>query len=254
MGKLHELLAVARDKQSQSKILLADTASKFGKVASFFSGHIKTLAMLSDTPENRAKEQAEQETKTVVTTVKSTLSYALELWGKSEDVLFQINKSNQTALANLEFRGKVVRENVPVDELMGLAVRLEELRKVFLVMPSLDAGTVWHKDTNDLPDIWRSEPIITIKTEKSIDAKVLYPHSDNHPAQIREYSRDEVVGSFTLTRFSGAVTTMQKANSISNIEELIQEVKKAQMRANCVEASRDTIGGEIIRIIMEPIN
>ena len=67
------------------------------------------------------------------------------------------------------------------------------------------------KDANaTLKGVWvGTNPEVTTKQEKIISPVVLYEATDKHPAQIKEISKDIVVGSFTKTVSSGAITSRQ---------------------------------------------
>lgn len=255
MGKLHELLAVEKTTTAAAEKLFQDTLGKFQRVDSFFQGHIKTLAMLIDTPENKAMERAARAEKVLPTTVPTTLDYALDFWAKSEDVLFQKNKTNQSAAADLEFEGKVIAKVVPVDELMGLEARLMKLRGLFATIPSLDASRNWILDPNAAQvGTWvAAAEDVSSKTEKIIDAKVLYEATEKHPAQVKEFSKDVVVGTFITKNFSGAVTAAQKARILEITDLLIAEAKRSRVRANNIDACNDKIGKTIVDIFMSAL-
>ena len=62
MAQLHEILCVEKTKTSQANKLLEETQSKFKK-EHFFQGHVKTLKMIVDSPENEALEDANRDIK-----------------------------------------------------------------------------------------------------------------------------------------------------------------------------------------------
>jgi hypothetical protein len=251
MGKLHELLAVEKTKVNAANKLLADMSNKFGKF-DYFQGFFKTLKMIEDSPQNAAIEAASEEVRQLPTTVHETLEYALKYWADAEDVVFQKNKTNQYAQANILFRGTVVAENVPVDELMGLESRLETLRRTLESMPTLTASVLWNKDAQSgRKGAWIVQgPEITTKTEKVTTPVVLYAATDKHPAQVKEITVDKTIGTFKLIKTCGAATSAQKAEVLSVIDDLITEIKQARMRANSVDAAKDSIGKRITDIIM----
>jgi len=252
MAQLHELLAAEKTAVDARDQLAKDTENKFGKGDNFFTGFLKTLSLFGDSPTNAQMELAARQDKALPTTVVETLDYFLKYWAKAEDVLFQKNVTNTTALATLEFRGSVVKENVPVDELMGLEVRLGVLRKLFTQIPTLDASKEWTPDpTAAQAGTWKAvHDQITTKTEKKVEAVVLYPATDKHPAQVEKIAKDEVVGTFVLKTTSGATTAIQKANVLSVIDDLLIEVKKARTRANAVQVQDVHIGANITALIM----
>ncbi len=253
-AKLHELLAVEKTRVAAANKLLADTFQKFNKFE-FFQGHEKTLKMLEDNPQNAATESAAYENRNMPTTVQETLEYALAAWARAEDVIVQKNMTNQFANSDLYFRGEVVSESVPVDELMGLEVRLESLRKVMEAMPTLAASVKWRDaDIGRKGAVVAVEPEVTTKTEKVMGVVVLYPATDKHPAQVEKIPSDKTVGMFKVVKSCGAATSAQKAEVMSTIDELIAEVKQARMRANSVVAVQNKIGQKIVDLIMRPFN
>ena len=254
MPKLHELLAVEKTKSAAANKLLTETQAKFGKFE-YFQGHTKSLKMIEDSPQNAAIEAAAAETRQLPTTVYDTLAYTLKYWADAEDIILQKNITNQSAKADIEFRGTVIAKDVPVDELLGLETRLESLRKVLDHMPTLNAGTNWVPSLlSDSQHSWMlANPEKTIKTEKTTTPVVLYEATKEHPAQIKEVTVDKTVGTFQLLKYCGAATSQQKANVISVLDDLTSEVKKARMRANCAEVQSNKIGGTIVNLILEQL-
>ena len=252
MGKLHELLAVEKTKVNASNKLLNDTVYKFKK-PEYFSGHIKSLKMIEDSEQNRAIEASAYDVRNLPTTVVETLEYAFKFWADSEDVLYQKNKTNQYAMADLMYEGNVIAKDVPVDELLGLETRLQTIRGVLDEMPTLAAASKWtDKFDSNRRGAWMAvNPEVTTKTERTTVPVVLYDATDKHPAQVKEATVDRTVGTFTLQKYSGGATSAQKAHAINIVDNLLAEVKQARMRANSVEANTDTIGKDLVGIIMK---
>jgi hypothetical protein len=250
MAKLHEILAVEKNLSNQVNVLMQETLQKFNK-DHFFRGWVKSLKMIKDSPDNTAVEQAAAELREVPTTVRDTLEYVLDLWAKAEDVQYCKNRANQNAIGQLQI-GPVTLA-LPVDELMGLENRLVKIREVFQAIPTLDATRTWIPSTLK-SDTWQTaQDDVTTKTEKVTIPVVLYEATKDHPAQVEKVSRDEVVGAYTSQLFSGAVPTLKKALALHRIDNLITEVKKARMRANCVEVPEEKIGAVISKFLLEPL-
>lgn len=252
MKILHELLATEKNYIAQVNKLHMETLQKFDK-EHFFKGYNKSLKMTKDSPNNDQLEMAGSEHKELVTTVKQTLEYLSHYWVQSEDVQSSKNITNQSAIANVEIDGTPLLCNVPVDELMGLEARLVEFRKLLERMPTLDASKQWQKSA--IADgAWESvHPDVTTKTEKVVTPVVLYEATKEHPAQVKEVSKDEVVGTFTTRHFSGAVTSLQKAQCLDRLDILLVEVKKARMRANTVQIMSNPLGALIMNHILSPL-
>lgn len=230
MGMLHELLAAEKSVNAAWKTLYNETLTKFQKPDSFFRGHTKSLKMLEDSPANQLLEKSAKEEKALPTNVYDTLDYALGFFAKAEDLQLQKNLTNAAARANLELNGVVIAENLPVDELLGLESRLNELRTVIMAIPTIDATKNWEWNSNI--GCRTTAPEETTKTEKKTEFLVAYEATDKHPAQLKEVSKDSVIGLFTIVRRSGEATAVQKSEAIKLIDSLIGEAKKARMRAN----------------------
>lgn len=252
MAKLHEILAAEKTATNTRDQLTKDTENKFAKGENYFTGFTKVLEMLGDNPANKAIEDAARQDKALPTTVVTTLDYYLNQWSRTEDVLFQKNLTNTTALADLEFRGVVIAASVPVDELMGLETRLSDLRKLATQIPTLDASREWAVDADaQQAGTWKAvNAQITTKTEKKVTPVILYPATDKHPAQIEKVTEDVPVGKFTLNVISGATTAIQKANVLAILDDLIIEAKKARTRANNVDVQVVKIGKTISDLIL----
>jgi hypothetical protein len=250
--KLHELLAVEKQSLGQSNLLIQETQKDFGK-DHLFKGWIKKLKLIKDSPDNAAIEAAGSETRSVVTTVKETLEYMLKFWAASEDIQFRKNVANQSAAADITI-GSTVITDVPIDELMGLESRLTKLRELFHAIPTLDSTKQWTNSQVKQGVLVGIHDDVTTRTEKVVTPVVLYEATKEHPAQVKEVSRDEVIGTFTTTIFSGAVSSLQKANALERIDDLIGEIKKARMRANCQEVPHVKIGTEITKYLLEPLS
>lgn len=248
--KLYEILAVEKTSQNQLSTLIMDTQQKFAK-DHFFKGFIKNLKMVREDPENQAIEKAGSDSKEVVTTVYETLDYMLKYWAKNENIQCMKNMTNQVATATIRL-GNTVIDHLPVDELMGLENRLTKLRELFHQMPTLDATKQWEKSSVN-KYIWKTvQPEVTTKTEKVVTPVVLYEATKEHPAQVKEVSKDEIVGTFTTWGFSGAVTSLEKANMIDRLDRLIEDIKQARVSANDIEVKRINVGDIIAQYLLEP--
>jgi len=254
MTKLHELLAAEKTPMSAYNQVYEETLKKFKSASHYFEGHSKSLTMIEDTPGNKHTESQAREEKPVTTTVLDTLEYALDLFANFEDLLYQKNKTNQIAKAQIKWKGEVLGDNIPVDELLGLEARLTKLRLLFQEIPTLDATKEWKKDTDVGQNVWVTKyPEENTKTEKVMMPVIMKEATKEHPAQVKESNKDVVVGKFTLIKRSGSATALQKAEIIKTIDELLVEIKQARMRANETEIVKDKIGKVLVDIILKPL-
>lgn len=254
MAKLHELLAAEKTPTGAWNALKEDTLKKFKNVSHFFDGHSKSLAMIAEGPESAAIEAQAREEKPVTTTVYETLEYALDLFGKAEDLQYQKNATNRKATGTVLWQGKPLLVDMPVDELLGLEARLTQLRLLFAEIPTLDATKHWTPATNISQYVWVTKfPEETTKTEKQVFPITLKEATKEHPAQVQAIQRDVVVGKFTTTKRSGAATALQKAEALKRIDELLVEVKQARMRANETVVESGSIASILLPLLLEPL-
>lgn len=254
MAKLHELLAAEKTPTAAFNAVLEETVKKFKNPSHFFDGHTKSLAMIEDTPENKAIEAQAVEQKPVTTTVLETLSFTLDLFGKAEDLQYQKNATNRQAVGTVLWQGQPFLVDMPVDELLGLEARLGRIRQLFVDMPTLDATRHWTPSKQTGLGVWETQfPEETVKTEKILTPVIMAPATDKHPAQVQAVNKEVVVGKYTATKRSGAATALQKANAIKLVDELMVQVKQARMRANETVAVEDRIGDKIVSLLLQPL-
>jgi hypothetical protein len=254
MSQLHELLAVEGTRKATWNTVKASDLKKLSNV-NLFQGLTKRLKMIADSEENKVIEAAAKTDKARQTSVIDTLDYTLDQFAAFENLQAQKNFTNLNAKANVIVKNgdgteTTIFTDLPVDQLLGLEARLPEIKELLLATPTLDAAVNW--TYNPSTRAWDGPTSTTTKTEKKIDAKVLYEATDKHPAQIKEFTADIVVGSFTETKSSGELTAVQKADTILFIDRLIQAVKEARMRANSttVDVNAPKIGTELKKLIM----
>ena len=253
MAKLHELLAAEKTPTGAWNQLFEDTLKKFKNPSHFFDGHSKSLKMTEESPANEATEDQAREEKPVTTNVFETLQYALDIFGRAEDLQFQKNKTNQKAVGTVLWNGEPLLTDMPVDQLLGLEARLTKLRQLIAEVPTLDATKHWKTATNISPYVWETEfPEETTKTEKTPIPVVLSEATKEHPAQVQAVAKDIVVGKYTTIKRSGSATALQKASAIKRIDELLVEIKQARMRANETETEKGSVSDILIPLILEP--
>jgi len=253
MAKLHELLAAEKTPTGAWNQLYEDTLKKFKNPTHFFDGHSKSLAMIEDSPSNKAIEDQAREEKPVTTTVFETLEYALDLFGKAEDLQFQKNETNRKATGTVMWKGTVLLEHIPVDELLGLEARLTKLRQLYVEAPTLDATKHWRPARNIGAHVWQTEfPEETTKTEKQTTPVVMHAATKEHPAQVAAVQKDVVIGKFTTTKRSGSATALQKADALKRVDELLIEIKQARMRANETLVVSGTVSDVLLPLLLEP--
>lgn len=251
MSLLHEILAVESIRTKQFEALLEDAKRKFQKSSEYFTGYDKNLTLIADSPEKEAIERSSSESKSLPTTVYDTLDYLFNAFNVAEDVHFQKAVTNQLARADIiTADGVMIATDVPTDELLSLEKRLKVIRDLALTIPTVSATiNVVNHDTPHV--LVTAAPEVTTKTEVNEVPLTLSPATDKHPAQIKMQNVTKVIGSFSKITYFGAVTSQEKANVLSRIDNLISAVVEARQRANTTEVLVVQIGSAVSRYIMD---
>lgn len=252
MTKLHELLAAEKTPNAAWNQLHEETLKKFKAPAHYFEGYSRSLSMIEDTPQNKVIEDEAKEEKPVTTTVYDTLEYALRIYGRAENLQYQKNKTNQSAVGTVMWHGEELLKDMPVDQLLGLESRLGVMRRLIETIPTIEATKHWVSSTTR-EHCWETQfPEVTTKTEKQLVPVILAEATKEHKAQVQSVNRDVFVGKVTTIKRSGAATALQKANALNTIDNLIVEIKQARMRANETEVEDSVIADKLIELILQP--
>ena len=208
--------------------------------------------MIDDSPANVAIQDQAREEKPVTTNVYETLEYALDIFGKAEDLQYQKNVTNRHASGLVMWKGETLFE-LPIDEMLGLEARLTKLRLLIAEVPTLDASKHWAPATDISAHVWQTVyPEETTKTEKKVVPIIMKDATKEHPAQVQAIQRDDVVGKFTTIKRSGSATALQKAEALKRIDELLVEIKQARTRANETLVTAGKISDRLLPLLLEP--
>jgi pheromone shutdown protein TraB len=85
---------------------------------------------------------------------------------------------------------------------------------------------------------------VTFKTKKDIEFKVAYDATKEHPAQVVPVDITVNVGKFTTKKWSGKLSSLEKAKILTRLDALIKATKRARMRANEVKVDTNAKIGE----------
>jgi hypothetical protein len=253
MGQLHELLAVESDIKDVFSKIIEETTKTFNSRSSHFQETRKTYHPKDDGD----KDLPDEEFVPMVTTVSDKLSYAKEHFVKLIDVVLQKERSNQKACADVivempDGTPKTLIEQAPVIFLVQMENILDRIRKVYLEIPTLDPAKTWKKDeTKD--GVWVADPVKRVRTKKVPEVIVKYQATKEHPAQTDIVSMDAVVGEWTHSSSSGALSPKQKSQLLDHIDRLLAAVKIARAKANGLEIQNARIGAVFMNFINEGV-
>lgn len=165
------------------------------------------------------------------------------------DVTATKNAANTHARADVVVEDNVLLANVPVSQLLFYEKQLKDLRTFALKLPVLDPSEEWEWDRAS--ESWRSKSYDTVRSQKVPKAFEKAKATDKHPAQVDTYFADIPVGTWTTTKFSGALPQEQVTALVERIERLQRAVKYAREQANLSEVTDVHQGQAIFDYLLE---
>lgn len=147
-------------------------------------------------------------------------------------------------------RPVVLLEHVPVSYLLWLEKQLDNLYTFVSKLPTLPTADEWQWDNNK--NCYKTQPTVTVKTKKTVKPVVLYPHTEQHPAQVKEVSDDVPVGDWTTVNFHGGLPVTVVESMKSRVKKLQVAVKFAREQANSIPAPKRKVGEKILSFVFEP--
>jgi len=248
MSKLHEVLAVESSLSNVAEQLTKESTKTFNK-ENLFKGQIKVHSVFDDNMQHAVQADVVVE---VETTVEENLQYLFDTglapyW----DAVAQKDEANQRSKADIVIDGEVIVADVAGTTLLGLEAKLGKLLHVFQAIPSLPSGRTWVQDENQRKGVL-VDPLKEERTQSHQvpDFKVLYEATKEHKAQIREFETTVQTGKFTVTNYSGQVSSLAKAKYMTRLQTLLSAVKQARQRANCVEVQSVHIGKNLTKYLL----
>jgi hypothetical protein len=246
MPKLHERLAVSKDRRGQVEQVRKDLAQLFDKKSDHFREQLLTY---------RPKAEGEKtitETKlSLQTTVLRELGWFAGLASSMLDTELEIAVANQHAVADITLSdGTVLAQKVPATALLDLEKRLTDYLGLLKHIPTLDPTKGFTPDEGRGQGVYVAREQVRQRTAKLQKPIVLYPATDKHPAQTQLITEDEVVGDLTVQEWSGMLTPEAKASMLERIEDVRRAVKEARSRANEVSTSTQKIGSALFNYIL----
>jgi len=248
MAQLHEILAVDRDLEAVAKKVCEEAIVTFTKKTEHFVGTHKRLDMFDEA--RKQEEKGQEEIKALTTTVQDKLEYLAEHLIRHINCLAQKEFTNQFATGEVSLNESLFFPKLPATMLLALENKLTQWRKVYEEIPTLEPTIEWKQDETLGKHVFKAvNDVVKHKTEKIMKPIVLYPHSDKHPAQVKESTLDVPVGNYISVQWSGKITSARKSLLLGRIDALLAEVKKARQRANCQEVTNIYIGKKIFDYI-----
>jgi len=247
--QLHELLAVETSLAETANRITKEVTKTLSTKQSIFGGMSKHHTIFNDADQHLVQSP---ENKEVQSTVSEQLAFLQNNLSSYWDVSLQKESANQTANADIVIDGTTISANVPAIVLLGLEKKLTSLLAVYNGIPTLDAATAWEIDpAYAKPFVYRTKHVTERQQSVTIkDFKEISPATDHHKAQVAQVESTSIIGKYTITEFSGAVSSFEKADKLAKLTNLIRAVKQARQRANNVEVNTTlTIGNDLLNYV-----
>lgn len=199
------------------------------------------------TPKDEDGEQLPTEKKNVQVVVEDELTEVVAAKSEHFDVVARKDWANTEARADVVVEGNVVLSDVPVTYLLSLEKELEDWRTYVSKLPTLDTSVVWASEDGGIS---RSEPVLKNRTKKVQKPIVLYDATEEHPAQTNLITEDVVVGQWTETSLSGAISVRRQKELLTRANKMLDAVKEARVRGNTHEVKDVSVSGQIFGYLL----
>lgn len=242
--KLSQVLAVEKNVKANEQRVVTDIYHAL-KRTGVTDGFIKIY-----TPNDDEGEQLEPQKKTIQLNTKEALREASEAFRELFDVVATKEWGNyNNATAPLIVDGEKLIDEAPATFYLYLEKRLKDIRALIEAVPTLDPSEQWEWDEEN--GIFRSHKTVTDRTKKVQKPIVLYPATEQHPAQTQLVSEDVSVGKWTTEKLSSALPPSEKKGLLRRCDKLIRAVKQAREEANSVTVESKEVGEAIVNYIFD---
>ncbi|MEU0301142.1 hypothetical protein ABZ252_16990 [Streptomyces sp. NPDC006175] len=237
MTKLNQIIAVEKGVKSKS---LQDITAAHHKVQkpALLAGISRTYQ-----PKDEEGEQLPPESARVQIKAEEALREMSASLTRLFDVTATKDWANCSARADVTVDGRTVVSEVPVSYLLFLEKQLTDLHTFVKKLPVLDAAESWSLDPST--DLWKTDPVRTIRTKKVPRNHVKAEATDKHPAQVDVYYEDVPIGYWTTVKFSGALPARRVNELLERVEKLQHAVKFAREEANGADVTDRRVGDAV---------
>ena len=228
---LHELLAVESTLSETANRVQKDTTKTLSTKETIFSGMVKAHVLFDESLQHLTQAV---ESKEVQSTVTEQLDYAAGEISRYWDVTLQKEDANQKAKADIVIGDTVIAKDIPSIVLLSMEKKLSSLLALYNAIPTLDAAKSWI-----IAEGYSVANVFVTKNQRENQQSVVEklwvevsPATKEFKAQLVQQEKTTVVGKFVIDEFSGALTSLDKAEKIQRLTNLIRAVKTARQRAN----------------------
>lgn len=243
MPKLNQIIAIQAGKKAQAKETLTEAYHQIKK-PDLLAGLVRTYQ-----PRNKGGEPQPDERKLVQVKVNDLINRVTRDLTEMFDVVATQDNANCQAKSDVVVDGRKLLEAVPVTHLLFLEKQLVDIRTFIEALPTLDTGDEWEYKPEF--DSFVSRPWRSNRTKKVPKNHVKYEATKEHPVQVEMYMEDVWVGTWTTTKFSGAIPAAVRNAMLECLRKLLDSVKTAREEANNLEVRPVKVGAAVLGYIFD---
>lgn len=237
MTKLNQIIAIEGGLKTSSKRDVTDAYHKIQKTT-LLNGISRTYA-----PKDDDGDQLPAEKTLVQTRVEDVLTEVSDSLTKLFDITLTKETANGSATADVVVGNKTIVSKAPVTYLLFLEKQLVDLKTFVTALPTLDPSETW--SVSEATGDWATEVSQTVKTKKVPYNWVKSEATDKHPAQVEIFNQDVIVGTWSTTKFSGALPKPRHNALLSRVDDLLTAVKFAREEANSADVTDAKTGAQV---------
>lgn len=243
MPKLNQIIAIQAGKKAQAKETLTE-AYHLLKKSELLNGLVRTYQ-----PRDEGGETLPEERKTVQVKINDLIAKVTADLTEMFDVVATQDGANCQAKADVVVDGRKLLTAAPVTHLLFLEKQLVDLRTFIETLPVLDEAEEWEYKPE--ADCYVSRPARSNRTKKVPKNHIKYEATKEHPAQVEMYMEDVWVGTWTATKFSGAMPAAARKAMLERVRKLLDAVKCAREEANNLEIKPQKEGATLLGWIFD---
>jgi hypothetical protein len=241
---LHQIIAVERG-------VVSDTEKHLKEIRRVLEigGDQNPLVGISRTYRPRDEEgvQYPPEYRKVQITVAELLLSAQETLTRLFDLKFTREYANCTARADVIVEGVTLLEDVPAGYLLFLESQLTDLiTKLIDKIPALNPAEDWHTDQALPNGVHATTARETTSRTRVPQVQVLYEATAAHPAQVRPYETEQIVGYWSQVKMSGELPVSQVQAIRARAVKMLEAVRYAREAANGMVITNPREAGEVV--------
>lgn len=247
--KLHELLAVESNLETQANKVRTELSATFEKKRHLFEEKRTTFKSNQEGVSPVVESQSDLQS-----TVADELKWISAHLARYIDAAYQVAEGNTAARADVILEGAAtpLLKNLPATALLELEKRVGEIRGLFLAIPTLDPAKGFKPDDSKRDGAYRARDVHKSRTTKVQEPIVVVQATKEFPAQVVMVNKDIATGTIEEIEWSGLITPAQKSDLIDRVEILARAVRAARSRANDAEIKRnETIAGVLFKYLLD---